>query len=552
MRALPFIFIALAGCGLPSWIEAVRAPDFTIGCADTMEKVFRDRPWEGGPASVLSIAVARGEVEGIQLVVVPKGQAGLASLTIEVSDLKSGGGATLPRNCITWNVVGYVQIEKSMLGDETGRWWPDPLLPPKPFDVAAGHVQPVWLNVRVPEDAKAGVYTGRVRVRAEGSRWGGASVPLSVRVWGFAIPRQQHLETCFLLRPQNLQRFYKLSEVPIDLYERWIDFCLDHRISITLSEWQHYERDMERLAERQLGRGGSAFCLGNSWFSKGTPEERKKHNAAQVARMRKLYDRAKARGRLPRAYVYLHDEVGKEHYEFARELYTALKASMPDLRLMQTFYKDDPIAGLGDAVDIWAPNTGRYRPDEFHARQAAGDGVWWYVCCGPGKPFANLMTEWPAIDHRIWLWQTWKHRVDGILYWGTTVWRDNLEGDARWPAVPWKPATWRNAQGKPHYGDGQLIYPGPDRQPLSSVRLENLRDGIEDFECFWLLRDAVARLKKAGREPALVAEAEKALAIDDALVRDLRTFTQDPAALREARATLAALIERAQAAASAP
>jgi hypothetical protein len=241
---------------------------------------------------------------------------------------------------------------------------------------------------------------------------------------------------------------------------------------------------MERLVSRQLDRGESAFCLSYAAFSSGSPDERRKHNAEVVAKIKSLYDRAKARGWIDRAYVYCHDEIGKEQFSFAHELYGQLKRSMPDLRLMQTFYKDEPIAALGDVLDIWAPNTGRYRQAEFQAQQAKGKVVWWYVCCGPGKPFANLMIEWPAVDHRMLLWQNWKCHVTGFLYWGLNVWRDNMAGEKRWPAAKWNPATWRNEAGKAHNGDGQLLYPGPDRKPLSSVRFENLRDGIEDYEYF--------------------------------------------------------------------
>ena len=193
-----------------------------------------------------------------------------------------------------------------------------------------------------------------------------------------------------------------------------------------------------------------------------------------------------------------------------------------------------------------------YRQVEFRPQQTKGDEVWWYVCCGPGKPYANLMIEWPAIDHRVLLWQNWKHDVTGFSYWGLCVWRDNLEGDKRWPEAKWNPATWRNQAGAAHNGDGQLIYPGPDRLPLSSIRLENLRDGIEDYEYFWLLRDAVRRLKEADAEQhrPLIAEAEKALAIDGAVVKDLTHFTDDPRLLRETRATIARLIERVQTAAT--
>jgi len=443
--------------------------------------VFRDEPWEGGTARKLTLEAARNEVEGVQLVVVPVGERDVRFATLEISDLQSDTGGTIGSGSVEGYVVGYVETEKPNYPTRKVGWWPDPLLRQQYFHVAADQVQPIWINVRVPANAKAGLYRGTVTVRPVAQHE--ARIPIEVRVWDFAVPKQQHLETCFPLRPGNLQSFYKLPEVPIELYEQWMDFCLDHRISINLCDWGNYEADLERLAQRQLGRGGSCFCLGYANFTTGEPEQRREHNEQVVARFRALYDRVRQHeGWLRRAYVYCHDEIGQEQFEYARELYGALRQAMPDLRLMQTFYKDDPMSALDDVLDIWAPNTGRYRVAEMQAQQAKGDEVWWYVCCGPGKPFANLMIEWPAVDHRIWSWQTWKTGVTGLLYWGLAVWRDNLAGEARWPEVPWNPATWRNEAGNAHNGDGQLLYPGADLRPLSSVRFENLRDGIEDYE----------------------------------------------------------------------
>ncbi|HPD14634.1 MAG TPA: DUF6067 family protein [Planctomycetota bacterium] len=540
----PALLLLLPACRLPF----TRPAAFALGSADTMEKVFRDEAWTRGPAEKLTLEAARHEVEGIQLVVAPTSKAGLRSVSIEASDLRCGR-SLIPKANVTWNVVGYVKTEKPAYKAPREGWWPDPLMPAAPFDVKAGEVQPVWLSVRVPGDAPPGLYRGKVTVRAEGQPQ--QSLPIELRVWDFAIPKQQHLETCFLLRPDELQRFYRLKDVPVEMYEAWMDFCLDRRICPALYDWSHLERDLERLVARQLERGGACFGLAYAWPKQGTPEERRKHNEPQIAAIRKLYDRVKARGWLPKAYVYCHDEIGKEHYDIARELYSALRAATPGLRLLQTFYKDNPVPALDDVLDIWAPVTGRYRKDEMQPQQAKGDVVWWYVCCGPGKPYANLMIEWPGLDHRILLWQTWKFGVTGFLYWSLNCWRDNYKAEPRWPEGAWDPATFVNQQGGRHHGDGQLLYPGPDGRPLSSVRLENFRDGIEDYETLWLLRDAVAKLKKAGGHEALVAEAEKALAIDDSVVKDLTHFTQDPRALRAARAALASLVERATQAAGA-
>ena len=529
---------------------ATPAQSCALSAADTMEKVFRDAPVKRPPATTLRVEAARNEVEGVQLLVASTGKDDVRVAGLEIGELRSSAGPRIPPSCIAWHIVGYVKTEKPAYPVPRSGWWPDPLLPGRAFVVRTGQIQPIWINVRVPADAAAGTYRGTVTVRlADGGR---RSVPLELRVWDFTVPKQQHLETCFLLRPGELRKFYKLKEVPIEMFERWVDLCLDHRISVTLNDWPNYAADMERLVARQLGRGGSAFCVAVAWFRKDGPEARRQHNQRMVEQIQRLYERVKRRGWIDRAYLYCHDEVLTDQYPFARELYGALKKAMPDLRLMQTFYRDDPVSALNDVLDIWAPNIGRYRPAEFQAQQAKGKGVWWYVCCGPVKPYANLMIEWPAVDHRILPWQNWKYGVTGLLYWGTAVCGENAKGEKRWPEVPWDPATFRNKAGKAHNGDGQLIYPGPAGKPLPSIRLENLRDGIEDYEYFWLLRDVVRRLRKAGQgaHRSLLAEAERVLAVDAAVVRDLTNFTGDPRVLRKARAALARLIVRCEAAAA--
>ena len=59
--------------------------------------------------------------------------------------------------------------------------------------------------------------------------------------------------------------------------------------------------------------------------------------------------------------------------------------------------------------------------------------------------------------------------------------------DQKWPNVPWDSRTY-------HYfnGEGQLVYPGPNGVPYSSIRLENFRDGMEDYEYLFRLRELLA------------------------------------------------------------
>ena len=135
-------------------------PPFVLGTADTMEKVFRDEPWTRPAAVTLAVEAARNEVEGIQLIVVPPEHGDVRSATVDVTDLVSDTGGSIPAANVTWRLVGYVETEKPAYPTDKVGWWPDPLLPPRRFDVESGHVQPVWIDVRVPADAQAGVYRG--------------------------------------------------------------------------------------------------------------------------------------------------------------------------------------------------------------------------------------------------------------------------------------------------------------------------------------------------------------------------------------------------------
>ena len=67
-----------------------------LSSADTMEKVFRDEPWNRPPAARLTIEAARNEVQGIQLVVVA-GKEAVRSAFLEISDLTGEAGGSIPK-----------------------------------------------------------------------------------------------------------------------------------------------------------------------------------------------------------------------------------------------------------------------------------------------------------------------------------------------------------------------------------------------------------------------------------------------------------------------
>jgi len=117
--------------------------------------------------------------------------------------------------------------------------------------------------------------------------------------------------------------------------------------------------------------------------------------------------------------------------------------------------------------------------DEAHKRVAEGDKLWWYVCCGPSPSsnYCNLFTQSEGIRHRILFWQQNDLDITGLLYWSTNYWSDvNDVWDSAW-TTPWT--------GYDTFGDGSLLYNGNKvgiDGPVSSLRLEAVTNGIEDYE----------------------------------------------------------------------
>jgi hypothetical protein len=79
-------------------------------------------------------------------------------------------------------------------------------------------------------------------------------------------------------------------------------------------------------------------------------------------------------------------------------------------------------------------------------------------------------------------------------------------------------------------------------RPVSSIRLEAQRDGIEDYEYLVLLKKLLAQ-KRGTLAPEQVAHYEKILEVPGEISAGLTIYTTDPAPIVERRQELAKAIE---------
>jgi hypothetical protein len=141
-----------------------------------------------------------------------------------------------------------------------------------------------------------------------------------------------------------------------------------------------------------------------------------------------------------------------------------------------------------------------------------------------------------------------KFGVTGELYWGTTFPGPFYQPDRN----PWNDAMSWNPDGTPFgNGDGLLFYP-PSRSipitstlhPFSSLRLEVIREGVEDAEYFWFLKRALREgLATRGPLDSAVREAYDAYQAVVGMTTTSTVFTRDPEQLYRVRDRVGAAIE---------
>jgi outer membrane protein assembly factor BamB len=261
-------------------------------------------------------------------------------------------------------------------------------------------------------------------------------------------------------------------------------------------DWTALDAELERLK----GRGELLLQVAEppiTW-AEGFPEDGKR--AVKVAYLHQLRDHMKERGWDYDDYaLYPVDDPGLDYgprvpiYVYAAELF---READPKFRIYT-----DPVPGLSwrdferidPLVDVWCPNmrlvTGLIVGDPRIQRIMDSDKpVWSYECVSQVKSLS------PLAYNRANAWRAWHFGLDGIGLWTFST----TQAD-HWLA---------NADKNDEYA---LVYPG--EMPVSSVRWEALRDGLEDVAAMAMLKERIEANRNKPDKADLVKEAEDALRI---------------------------------------
>ncbi len=341
-------------------------------------------------------------------------------------------------------------------------------------------------------------------------------------------------------------------EVDVDKIDIKLDFTDFNRAA------QKYLNDygFNSFRLKLKGLGGGTYYSTTRGVFEGFEQGTAEYNKLMERYLKQVQDNLEEQGILGKEYIYWFDEPGEKDYPFVYETNKMIKDYAPKL----TTFLTEHIAGqdISDVTDISCTIWHKLSHEKISNMNKKGLEHWSYVCVWPKSPWLSEFIDHDAVNMRMWLWASYVHHLKGILVWETTYWNSNAASQVGYLQNPWEEAmSFVNGYGWPlgkqtiwGNGDGRLFYPenrnvNSDKkkysgEPVPSIRLENLRDGVEDYEYLIMLRDLATKSKSGSLKRA----ADKLLDIPTSLYKDEMTYSKDPQSIINYRTQVGNLIEK--------
>lgn len=190
-------------------------------------KVSRERSAPTVRAPV-KLAAARNEYEPVQIVLRPR--KAVANMFAEIGDFTGPGGARIPKEAFTVKSVEYLKVNYPTDSSATAGWWPDPLPKLQAMALEAGRNYPLWVTLKVPQDARAGLYRGNLTIQTGADV---QAVPIQLQVFDFTMPAKSHLTTAWGWSWGRVRQYHNLTD-PQDqakVHDLYLQNFREHRIS---------------------------------------------------------------------------------------------------------------------------------------------------------------------------------------------------------------------------------------------------------------------------------------------------------------------------------
>jgi hypothetical protein len=562
---------------LPS-VEVSAAPAVEVWAVPSIQKVRPDDPTESSnlvwsqKTKTVSLAGAKNEHVPFQVVIstpppATRHDPAASGFYVEVSDLVSSQGRIAKDQVKLFFEHVVLCYAKSSPVGATG-FWPDALAPlTNPFSMGAefrGFVKnrAIWIDIPVPMVVPAGTYSGKVTVTQNGKSLD--QLKLSLKVYDFALPLETHLITYMGVSAERLSHFYQVPRHSPELrsilrryheslyanrMEPWFNDALqpdvedsadgEPRVRFDDRVYAYYMNTLK--TKRVILEAAPPRARGDSRY----PPFSESFNQRAKSYLRQIDEYYKTHGWLERLVINspIDEPSTVQQFEETRKWAQIVHEAAPGVPFLATKSPVSerpelgPLIGHVNNFSIHGNDLNRLEVKRaIQEEQSKGGEITWYISCDQVYPQPNYFIDAPAMDPVMVPWVTWRYGMNGILYWDLAYWPQTPD--------PWlNPVTYLSgflcSGGGVLNGEGSLLYPGLHTHrytgqddvdgPVSSLRFELLREGIEDYEYLWLLKS--------------MGDQEFADRVVRDLVVDVSAFSRNVAELFAARDRMAQRIE---------
>ena len=438
-----------------------------------------------------TIRLAKNDISDCQFFLSPETD---RTFRIELDTLTHESGATLDTSLY---FTYYHDVGKA---DKM----PDAIPPVQgPMSVKGNNSQGFVIKAKAAKDTAAGLYSAELRIYDNETGAYIKKATVCAYVWDFTLTDDTSLSAVMQICSwwtDYLQKSLAGEHTVTEAHKIYYDFLLENRINgydlpvSPLSEEANAYLDNPRVNLFLDWYGCDPTALWDKLSSK--PEWMEKFFAYGI-------DEPNNEERM---------QLVKEAYEQLSQYYPGIQMSSP-LDIDYDFEGADQIERLSPYVSIWCTKDTAYIPREFYTtvnlmtgmqseeqnerygiftdrmaeEVADGDRLWTYYCYSSQKSYPHWMADGDGVNILVSLWQCKQNDVTGILVWAVNFWR----GDGT-TMTSYDDISMDVGSGMKAYGDGTLVYPGAPYgldTPVSSIRLETAREGIEDYEYLCMLEE---------------------------------------------------------------
>ncbi len=445
----------------------------------------------------------------------------ITNATFECSDLKSGS-EIIPSSSIDVSFVRYVMVDelnkdgKGACGHRPNRAdWDSSMVADildkvKLLDIEANTTQPLWVKVWVPQGTKAGKYKGVLTVSGDDIKAVNLRLEVEVSKRELPAPKDWTFHLDLWQNPYSVARYHNLplwSKEHFDAMRPLMKFLADagqKSVTTTIMHkpwngqtFDHFDSMVGKYKSVD-GKWSYDYTVFDKWVTFMMDEIgidlqiscytmipwALNFDYIDQATNRLLYIQAKPGDALYADYwgSFLKDfsrhlrekgwfdktiiSMDERDPEAMQEAIKVIKKADPEFKISYAGSYHEELQA--DLYDLCIP-YGQFFPEQvLKERQAKGQISTVYTCCPEPRP--NTFTFSPPAEATWLSWHVMAGNYDGYLRWAYNSWTEKPLLDSRF-------ITWAA-------GECYMMYPGS----RSSIRIERLIEGIQDFEKVQILK----------------------------------------------------------------